>query len=158
MRRAARTRGVGAVARAEHPLEKHARIVFGHQRQRRRQPGERAAIGAAVAQIAGTQEAVFVGGHLQRGELGLALECLGGDLVHGDGVLETAVRLLHMHARKVGAASAGVVAAAVTERLRRIAEQARDDDQFVLEWLESFQCGGELELGTDALSAAIDRR
>ena len=120
---------VRAVARAEHPLEKHARVVLGHQRQRRREPGERAAVGATVAQVAGPQQAVFVGGHLQRGELRVALECLGRDLVHGDGILDIAVRLLHMHAGKIAAASAGVVSAAVAERLRLIAEQARDDDQ-----------------------------
>ncbi len=95
----------------------------------------RTAVGATVAEIAGTEQAVFVGGHLQRGELGVALEHLRRDLVHGDGVLELGVRLLYVHAGEVRAASAGVVAAAVAERFRLIAEQARDDDQLVLEWL-----------------------
>jgi hypothetical protein len=73
---------------------------------------------------------------LQRGELRVALEGLGGDLVHGDGVLDVAVRLFHMHAGQVGAASTRMVAAAVTERLCRIAEQARDDSQLFLEGLK----------------------
>jgi hypothetical protein len=41
---ARRPRGrVRTIARAKEPLEYRAWIVFGHQRQRRRQPGERAA-------------------------------------------------------------------------------------------------------------------
>ena len=78
---------IRAVARSEHPLEEHARIVFGHQRQRRRQPGKRGAVGATVTEIAVSHQAVVVGDHLQRRELRVALECLRGNLVHGDAVL-----------------------------------------------------------------------
>ena len=130
---------VGAVARTEHPLEKHARIVFGHQRQGRRQPRERAAMGATVAQIAGTEQTVFVGGHLQRGKLRFAFESFRDNLVHGDGIFKAGVRLPDMDAGKVRTASARMVAAAVAERFGLVAKQACDDDQFVLERLKSFQ-------------------
>src|SRR5262249_42724312 len=41
--------GIGAVARSEQSLENDARIVFRHQRQRWREPRQRAAVRTAVA-------------------------------------------------------------------------------------------------------------
>jgi hypothetical protein len=45
--------GVRAVDRTEQPLKNQPLIVFGYQRQGGGEPGERAAVGAAVSGIAG---------------------------------------------------------------------------------------------------------
>ena len=56
---------VGAVGRAEQPLEHDARVVFRHQGQRRREPGQRAAVRTAVAHVARSNQAVLICRQLQ---------------------------------------------------------------------------------------------
>ncbi len=96
-------RGIRAIARSEQSLEYDARIVLRHQRQGRRAPRQRAAVCAAVADVARTHQAVVVGSQLQRRELRLLLERLRRNLVHRDAVLDDAVRLLDVNAGQIRA-------------------------------------------------------
>ena len=148
-RRAARTSG-RAVAGAEQPLEHDARVVLGHQRQRRREPRDRAARTRSVPDVARADEAVVVHLQLKRRELRLALERPGRNLVHRNPASTTVSDFLTCTPLRYPA-RAGVIAAAVSQRLCEIHEEARHDGHLVSKRLESRKCWRELEVGADTL-------
>ena len=86
------------------------------------------------------------------------LERPGGNLVHRDAGLDDRIGLLDVHAAQVAARRARVIAAAVAQRLGQIHEQARDDDQLVLERLQAGKRRRQLEIRPDCRSAATCRK
>ena len=100
--RAQPRRRVGAVAVAEQPLEHRARLDLHRQRRRRRPPRERVAVGAAVAGVARAEEVVGIAAELERGQLRLAAELPGGDLVHRHPGLDVGALRSSSDARRSG--------------------------------------------------------
>ena len=130
---------VRAFSGTEQALEHHARVVFRHQRQRGRQPRQRAAVSAAVADVACSDQAVVVDRQLQRRQLRVAFEGLGGNLVHGHAVADDAVRLLDVHAGEIRPRCARVVASPVAQRLGLVAGEPGHHDKLFPEWFERLE-------------------
>ena len=99
------------VCRAEHPLENRAGPDFRRIRSVLGPPGNAVAVGAAVAVVAVAALNAFFASQFERREPRLALEVLGGDLIHRDAGLDVlAVGLLRMDAGQIRRAGAAMVA------------------------------------------------
>ena len=77
-------RRIGAVAIAKEPLEYGARAIFHRQRRGRRAPGQRAQHGAIPALLALADDVVILQTKLERGQLRLLAEFVGGELIDGN--------------------------------------------------------------------------
>ena len=102
---------VGAVGGAEQPLEHRARVVFHRQRCRRRAPGDRVHVGAAIALVARTEHLDRIDRQLERRQLCLLAVLLRHDLVQGGAGADVgALGLLHVHPGEPGGCRTRVVA------------------------------------------------
>ena len=128
--------GVGASARAEHPLEDRAWIVLDRQRCGGRPPGDRVGVGAACATVTVAEHRVRLDAELERGDLGLFRQLPRRDLVHGHRVRHIgAVGDLVGHTGQEGAGRPRVVSPALDQVGRLIIEPTADQ-HLVLERLQ----------------------
>ena len=102
---------VRAVGGAEQALEDRARTVFHRQRRRRRAPGDRVHVGAAITLVARAQYLDRIDRQLERRQLRFLAKRLRHDLIHrGAGADVGALGFLHVHAGQPGGCRTCMVA------------------------------------------------
>ena len=126
---------LGAVAGAEQVFEDRARVGLHRQRRRGVAPGDRGAVGAAVAVLALAHEVVGLERQLERRQLGLLLRLPRRDLIHRDARVERGVpagRLVGMRAREEGRLGPRVVAVTfVQQRIRVLVGHAAQHEHAI---------------------------
>ena len=140
---------VGAAAVSEHPLEHHARVVLHRLRRGRAAPGQRVAVGAAVAAVARPVTLVArLQRQLQRAELRLPAELAGQQLVDRD-VRAKVVTLLAERPRdgagQILRGATAVHRAALGRESVLVLRQTGQDQQAVSERLQRLEDRRELE-------------
>ena len=108
--------GVRIDARAEQPLEEHARIEDRRQRLRLAPPRQVVGVGAGVAGVAIAGLARVVHAELERREARLVADLVGDDLIAGDARLDVDGGLADLDAGQIRPGAAAVIAGAVEQR------------------------------------------
>ena len=122
----------GAAHGAEQVLEHRARVGLHRHRRVGVAPGERGAVGAAVAVLALAHQLVGFQRQLERGELRVLAQGVGSELVHRHADLEGRVRAGGLHGVRAGQVrrlAARVVAVALVQPLLGFLVGGAADDQ-----------------------------
>ena len=156
-----RSRSSGAGAVAEQPLEHDARVHLRRQRLRRRRPGDRVRVGAAVAPVAVAEVAGVLDAELQRRQ-DRVLPVLAGDVLIDRDAEERADGVPPRPRPGQQHRAARVIAARLVGRRHRLGHvEAADQHDAVAERLQRLGDERELEVlalpGADSSSRATRR-
>ena len=146
-------RNIGAIGRPDQPLEDGPRVVLHRERCRRRAPGDRVGVGAAVARIAGAERLDRIDPEFERRQLRFLAQELCRDLVHRHaGADVESLGLLDVYAGQEGRRGACVVSDPFAgEWDGHLVGKPTQYVDLVAEWGERLEDGGELKFTTVTL-------